>query len=76
MWEKRDGGPIGPTGPVCASGPRGERRESGASGVIYSYNYLPTSVLENFQIDSEGCCFIFRKGGDDVKKDKRGNITC
>ena len=67
-------GLIGPTGPAGAPGPRGERGEPGASGVIDFYNWLPTTVLENFQADSEECCFIIRKGGDDVKKDKRGNV--
>ena len=72
--KKGDRGPIGPTGPAGAPGPQGERGEPGASGVIDFYNWLPSTVLENFQTDSEECCFIIRKGGDDVKKDKRGNV--
>ena len=72
--KKGDRGPIGPTGPAGAPGPQGERGEPGASGVIDFYNWLPSTVLENFQTDSEECCFIIRKGGDDVKKDKRGKV--
>ena len=72
--KKGDRGPVGPMGAVGAQGPQGERGEPGTSGIVDLYNWLPSTVLENFQVDSEECCFIIRKDGDDIKKNKRGNI--
>ena len=57
-------GPIGPAGPI---GSQGDRGEAGESGIVDLYNWLPFSMLDNFQVDSEECCFIIRKGGDDVQ---------
>ena len=73
--KKGDLGPIGPKGSTGAGGPQGERGDPGTSGIVDLYNWLPSTVLENFQIDSEECCFIIRKSGDDIKKDKKGNIV-
>ena len=72
--KKGDRGPVGPMGAVGAAGPPGERGEPGTSGIVDLYNWLPSTVLENFQVDSEECCFIIKKDGDDIKKNKRGNI--
>ena len=71
--KKGDRGPVGPMGAVGAAGPQGERGEPGTSGIVDLYNWLPSTVLKNFQVDSEECCFIIKKDGDDIKKNKRGN---
>lgn len=73
--KRGDRGPIGPMGSTGPQGPQGERGDPGTSGIVDLYNWLPSTVLENFQIDSEECCFIIRKSGDDIKKDKKGNIV-
>ena len=75
--KKGDRGPAGITGSKGSTGPegptgaQGTRGEAGASGIIDLYNWLPYTVLENFQVDSEECCFIIREGGDDIQKDKK-----
>ena len=73
--KRGDRGPIGPMGSTGPQGPQGERGDPGTSGIVDLYNWLPSTVLENFQTDSEECCFIIRKSGDDIKKDKKGNIV-
>lgn len=73
--KRGDRGPIGPMGSTGAQGPQGPRGEPGTSGIVDLYNWLPSTVLENFQTDSEECCFIIRKSGDDIKKDRKGNIV-
>ena len=75
--KKGDRGPVGitgstgPTGPVGPAGAQGSHGEAGASGIIDLYNWLPYTVLENFQVDSEECCFIIQNDGDDIQKDKK-----
>ena len=44
-------------------GKKGPRGDPGTSGLIDIYNWLPYSVLEIFQVDTEECCFIIRKKG-------------
>jgi hypothetical protein len=73
--KRGDRGPIGPMGSAGPQGPKGQRGEPGASGIVDLYNWLPSTILENFQTDSEECCFIIRKSGDDIKKDKKRNIV-
>ena len=65
-------GPIGPTG---HAGAQGERGEAGTSGIVDLYNWLPATVLNDFQVDSEECCFIIRKGVDDVGKGKEKRVV-
>ena len=64
-------GSTGPTGPTGPAGVQGDRGEAGTSGIVDLYNWLPATILENFQVDSEECCFIIRKDGDDIQKDKK-----
>ena len=68
-------GSTGPTGPTGPTGVQGDRGDVGTSGIIDLYNWLPHTFLENFQVDSEECCFIIRKGGDDVQKDKKKHVV-
>ena len=61
MGKKGDRGPVGPIDAVGAPGTRGEPGEPGTSGMVDLYNWMPSTVLENFQVDSEECCLSFEK---------------
>lgn len=68
-------GVEGSTGPAGPSGRKGERGEAGTSGIIDLYNWLPHTMLVNFQVDSEEGCFLITKGCKDVEIKKGGDIV-
>ena len=57
-------GPIGQTG---SSGAKGERGDAGVSGIVDLFNWLPYTILSNFQKDSEEGCFHITKRSKDLK---------
>ena len=59
-------GPIGPVGPA---GSKGDRGDAGTSGIIDLYNWLPYTMLTDFQTGSEDGCFLITKGSDDLEID-------
>ena len=60
-------GAIGPRGSAGSAGSQGERGEPGTSGIVDLCSWLPFTLLDNYQINSEECCFIIQKGVDDVE---------
>ena len=60
-------GDKGPKGNDGNDGAKGDRGEAGSSGIIDLFNWLPKSLLDNFQVNSEQCCFFIIKGGKDVE---------
>ena len=50
-------------------GAQGERGEAGASGIVDLYNWLPYTMLTDFQTDSEEGCFLITKGNKDLEFD-------
>ena len=72
--KRGDRGPIGPKGSSGARGPVGKRGRSGRDGIVDLYNWMPSTLLQNFQVDSEECCFLIRKGENNVRRNKKGDI--
>ena len=72
--KRGDRGPIGPKGSSGARGPVGKRGRSGRDGIVDLYNWMPSTLLQNFQVDSEECCFLIRKGENNVRRNKKGEI--
>ena len=60
-------GKEGGRGPQGVRGRVGKRGEDGTSGIVDLYNWLPHTMLNNFQVDSEEGCFLITKGGKDVE---------
>ena len=52
--KRGDRGPIGPKGSSGARGPVGKRGRSGRDGIVDLYNWMPSTLLQNFRVDSEG----------------------
>ena len=67
-------GPAGERGDEGPVGAQGERGEAGTSGIVDLYNWLPHTMLNDFQVDTEEGCFLIIKGHKDVEV-KDGNIS-
>ena len=72
--KKGDRGPIGPKGESGVRGRIGKRGRAGRDGIVDLYNWMSATLLQNFQVDSEECCFLIRKGRNNVRRNKGKDI--
>ena len=74
--KKGDRGTIGPKGESGVRGRIGKRGRAGRDGIVDLYNWMSATLLQNFQVDSEECCFLIRKGRNNVRRNKGKDIIC
>ena len=72
--KKGEKGEDGEQGLPGQPGKKGEQGEAGASGITDLFNWLPYTLLTNFQTDSEEGCFHITKGNKDLELDD-GKVT-